>query len=573
MFRNLLLSVIVCALACGPAVAGTVTVGDDPSAEALRLGKRMYREGILSNGEPIQAMVAADVPVDGRMFTCVNCHQHSGLGSVEGPVIAWPVNGKELYTPRRRTGAWHAAAQAQGPGATERWSLPPQYQAADARPAYTDETLARLLREGVDPAGRTLHRGMPRYRIDDRNMAVLTHYLKNLSVETDPGVDENSIRFATVVTEGVAEADREAMLAVLQTHIDVHNTQTRPHLRRARAGPFYKTEKYGAYRKFELDVWQLSGPRDSWPAQLEAYYQAKPVFALLGGIATGSWGPIHAFCEAGEIPCLFPITDQPVVSDSDWYTLYFSRGLYQEGEAAAAYLRTALDDSQDARVIQVYRTGSDGAVLAQGFRESREKFGHTAATQRVLGADEPVTDDLWRELFEAERPAAVLLWLEAADLEAATGWMAAQGSLQPVPVFVSWRLLAGDTASIPERLRDSVYLTYPRDLPADNALKRSVVQRWLKARKIPVTNLDIQARMYFLGWMLPGAISHMRSEFFRDYFIESFDMMRDQDYAIAVFPRLTFGPGQRYAAKGCYVVQLGEGKDPELIRKSEWVAH
>ncbi len=573
MFRNLLLSVILLALVCGVAVAGTVTVGGYPSAEALRLGERMYRQGVLPDGEPIQAMVAADVPVDGRMFTCVNCHQRSGLGSVEGPVITWPTNGKELFVPRRRTGAWNAAAETQGPGATERWSLPPQYQAADARPAYTDETLARLLREGVDPAGRTLNRAMPRYRIGGRDMAVLTHYLKNLSGEADPGADENSIRFATVVTEGVPEADQQAMLAVLQAHIDAHNTQTRPHLRRARAGPFYKTEKYGAYRKFELDVWRLSGPRDSWRAQLDAYYQAKPVFALLGGIATGSWAPIHAFCEDGEIPCIFPITDQPVVSDSDWYTLYFSRGFYQGGEAAAGYLRTALDAGRDARIVQVYRAGSDGAVLAQGFRDSRKKFGQAAATQRVLGADEPVTDELWREIFAAERPAAVLLWLEAADLAAATGWMAAQESLQPMPLFVSWRLLAGDTSSIPDRLRDSVYLTYPRDLPADNARKLSVVQRWLKTRKIPVTNLDIQAQMYFLGWMLPGAISHMRSEFFRDYFLEGFDMMRDQDYAIAVFPRLTFGPGQRYAAKGCYIVQLGTGPEAELIRKSEWVIH
>jgi len=100
-----------------------------------------------------------------------------------------------------------------------------------------------------------------------------------------------------------------------------------------------------------------------------------------------------------------------------------------------------------------------------------------------------------------------------------------------------------------------------------------VLKRWLKIRKIPATNLDIQSQMYFLGWMLPGAISHMRSEFFRDYFMESFDMMHDQDYAIAVFPRLTFGSGQRYASKGCYIVQLAKGEQPELIKKSDWIIH
>ena len=157
-------------------MAETASVNSLTAEEKLVLGERMYREGILPNGEPIQAIVSADVPVDGRMFTCVNCHQRSGLGSEEGSIITWPINGKELYTPRRRTGAWNADKQKQGPGVTQRWSLPSQYQAADARPAYTDETLAQLLREGVAPDGRILERGMPRYQINDSDMTVLTHY-------------------------------------------------------------------------------------------------------------------------------------------------------------------------------------------------------------------------------------------------------------------------------------------------------------------------------------------------------------------------------------------------------------
>jgi hypothetical protein len=79
--------------------------------------------------------------------------------------------------------------------------------------------------------------------------------------------------------------------------------------------------------------------------------------------------------------------------------------------------------------------------------------------------------------------------------------------------------------------------------------------------------------MYFLGWILNASVANMRSEFYRDYFFEGFDMMRDQDYTIAVYPRLTFGQGQRYASKGGYIVQLGEGEPAKLISKSKWVAH
>ena len=145
----------------------------------------LYREGILPNGEPVQALVAGDIPVDGRMFSCVNCHQRSGLGSVEGSLITWPTTGKELYIPRRRTGAWNAAAAHKGPGAVERWTLPPQYRAADARPAYTDETLKRAIREGIgadgEPvplplAGRDPGKLAERLRLNDACLALQGTY-------------------------------------------------------------------------------------------------------------------------------------------------------------------------------------------------------------------------------------------------------------------------------------------------------------------------------------------------------------------------------------------------------------
>ncbi|RDH85738.1 MAG: amino acid ABC transporter substrate-binding protein [endosymbiont of Galathealinum brachiosum] len=543
------------------------------SKEIQASGERMYREGILPNGKPIQSMVSADVPVDGRMFTCVNCHQRSGLGSIEGSVITWPINGKELFTPRRRTGAWHAAKQKQGPGATQRWSLPTQYQAADARPSYTSETLAKLLREGIAPDGRILSRAMPRYQIDDSNMEILIEYLKNLSIENDPGVDEKKIRFATVITEGVSAEDKNAMLDVLKAHIDTHNIQTRPHKRRANSGPFYKTEQYGAYRQFELDIWELSGPRNTWHSQLKTYYQNAPVFAMLGGIAKGSWDPIHHFCETKKIPCIFPITDQPVISSTDWYTLYLSKGYYQEGNTTARYLRSAIKNNEITNVIQIYRKEEGkGAMLAQGFRENLTKKGMIKITEVILNEGDSIEEKLLQLPFKVQTTDTILLWLESNDMSAATKWFEKQPQ-PPGVLFASWKQLEGNTSVIAEKLHDKTYFTYPRDLPEDNLRKIKIVKRWLNNRKIPVTNLDIQSQMYFLGWMLPGAISHMRSEFFRDYFIENFDMMHDQDYAIPVFPRLTFGPGQRYASKGSYIVKLDKDEQQNLVKKSEWIIH
>jgi hypothetical protein len=51
-------------------------------------------------------------------------------------------------------------------------------------------------------------------------------------------------------------------------------------------------------------------------------------------------------------------------------------------------------------------------------------------------------------------------------------------------------------------------------------------------------------------------------------FFGNTDLMVDSPYE-----RLSFGPGQRYAAKGCHVVQLTSGHEPKLVRKGDWVIH
>ena len=569
---RLLLATILCFLLSW-AVAGADD-GMEPEGlskeEAQQLGERMYRDGILPSGEPMEAIVMGDIPVDGRMFTCDDCHQRSGLGSVEGTVITWPTNGRELFKPRRRTGAWRPPENEKAKQDARR-TLPSYWEIEDARPAYTDESLAQVLWTGVDPAGRKLNPIMPLYQLDDRDMSILVYYLKNLSVDQAPGVDADTIRFATVVTDEVAEAERQTMLATLRAHIDTHNSQTRHQEKRAASGPFYKTEMHQAYRRFHLDVWELKGPENTWFAQLENHYQRQPVFALLGGLAAGDWQPIHEFSEKYRIPTIFPLTDFPVISESDWYTLYFSKGFYQEGEAAARYLHATENILPDARIVTVFRESRASKALLQGFAQTWKKFGRPEPEYLQLSPDTKLTGRFWQDVIKSHEPAVLILWLGAGDLEKIGS--TAQGEKLPLKIFMSSGLLDYEFGTIPDDLRDTVYLTYPQGLPESMEKRILAVKRWLQARKIPVTDLEMQAKIYFLGWMLPGAVKNMRSEFFRDYFLEGFDMMVDQDYAIAVYPRLTFGAGQRYAAKGCYIVQLTKGSSPALLKRSDWVIH
>jgi len=560
-------SFLVCAFSFAANENGVEGFSHD---EVMKLGQRMYRDGILPSGEPMQAIVMGDIPVDGRAFTCDDCHQRSGLGSNEGTVITWPINGKYLAEPRRRTGAWRPPEKKKD-RVSGRGDLPPQYQIDDVRPAYTDETLARAIIEGEDALGNAIDPIMPLYLLDDKNLAVLIYYLKNLYLDLSPGVDETTIRFATVVTEEVPLEKRTAMMSALQAHIDARNSQSRHEERRSKSGPFYKTEMYQAYRRLELIVWDLKGSPETWPSQLEKYYKTQPVFGFLGGISTGSWAPMHEFCEEHGLPSLFPVTDLPVVSDTDWFTLYFSKGLYQEGEAVAKYLYANKIDFDGESIVQIYRKRDRNAALAKGFQDTWKEFGRPAVIDLIIEEGQKLTPQIYKDILESHKPSAVLLWLDKEDLSAMgplTG-----GTTSPEMFFSSWSLLEEDGTIFTNEIREKVYLTYPYIFPGESGKRQNVVRGWLRARKIPVTDLEIQSKMYFLGWMLSGGIKGMRSDFYREHFLEGFDMMLDQDYAIAVYPRVSFGPGQRYASKGCYIVQLNGGLDSELVKRSDWIVY
>ena len=55
------------------------------------------------------------------------------------------------------------------------------------RNRYSSETLARAIRDGIDPEGRKLDYLMPRFALDDATMRLLIGYLKQLSTHPAPG--------------------------------------------------------------------------------------------------------------------------------------------------------------------------------------------------------------------------------------------------------------------------------------------------------------------------------------------------------------------------------------------------
>jgi len=505
------------------------------------VGREIYREGMLPSGEPVEAIVQGDVSVDGSLFTCVNCHRPSGWGAIEGDRIVLPVAGPALLAPR-------VAGYRQ-------------------RPAYTEETLAVVIRDGIDSAGNPLDPLMPRYRLSDPEMAALVAYLRSLGAEPPPGVTDTEIRFATVITDDVEPSLRDGVMAVLSTFFEEKNRLTRNEVRRSRNGPFYRDYKYKAYRKWVLDPWVLSGPQESWQAQLEAYYEKAPVFAIVSGISGSPWQPIHDFCEKHQLPAILPNTDRPYISGRSYYTMYFSRGTILEAQIVAAHLLGALADvSSPHRVLQVFRdkSGADAAhALEKALRTSTDV---EVVSWRLDNGVKPTVNELARRQV-SQGATSVVLWLSADELESLR---ADDLPEEFPPLYLSSTLLADQAEAISESFADRGWLIQPYTLEHERRERFIRTGGWLKSRKIAITNQRVLAQTYFACMMTGTALGHIKRYFSREYFLDSLDHAERMATYSSSYPSLSFGPGQRFLAKGAYVVDLSM-QDRSLEERASWL--
>jgi len=271
----------------GPNLLAKPRVAEPASAKS-KVGEAIYLEGVLRSGAPLTAMRAGAEPATGEQAACVNCHRRSGLGSEELGNSFPPITGQFLFHPKA--------------GGAE---LPYISGARLRRPVYTDVTLARAIREGVDSDGRQLSYLMPRFALDDADMAALIAHLRSLDHGKVPGVSMSELHFATIIAPDADPVKRRGMMDVLE-----HFFQDRNAAPRGASGQQMITSgatdaarsMFKVNRRWVLHVWELTAPSATWAEQLDKKFAETPVFAVISGIAGHNWAPVADFCERREDP-------------------------------------------------------------------------------------------------------------------------------------------------------------------------------------------------------------------------------------------------------------------------------
>lgn len=535
------------------AFAALLTLLCVPVAHAADLdgaaGMRIYRDGVLPSGVPLRGTVRNGVALSGAEAACAGCHRRSGLGGGEGQNSVRAIAGRLLF----ESPEFRVASTPSNP-----------YRSAENRPAYTVATLARALREGVNPAGRPLDMLMPRYELSDDEVMQLASYLGQLSPASAPGVSDGEIHFATVIAPGMAPVRQQAMLDTLQAFFRDKNGGTRQETRRREIGRSVvgSEQMYRGHRDWQLHVWRLEGAPGTWAGQLERHYRQQPVFALLGGLGGGEWQPVHAFCERNEIPCLFPDVGMPVVEESAYSSFYFSRGPLLEVEVLAKHLA---DAGPGSAVTQVYRNDASGRALAQALRDALQRRGIASVTDRPLSG--AATQTFWMRLLDADRPETLVLWLNDADL--------AEFPLRHEAPWPAGLYLSGSLVAQPDRFMQAedwqgrVGIVYPFELQERLAPRMARMKAWLRARNVALADERVQAHAFFAATIAGDALAHMDENYSRDYFIERVEHMTEQSLFPAVYPRLSLGPGQRFASRGGHVA--GATQEGALRALGGWI--
>jgi hypothetical protein len=395
---------------------------------------------------------------------------------------------------------------------------------------------------------------MPRYALSDADVAALFAYLRTVAAEIAPGVDDISIRFATIFGDDVPAASRQAVLQVLTAYAEDKNRETRKERVRPEHGVPSGQTRPRSYRSWQLDVWDLSGAADTWRAQLEARYRTAPVFAILGGATARPWTTIHRFCEERAIPCLFPSTDLPEDREGDFYTLYFSRGLLLEADLVAADLAAA----GAAGLVQAFRPGSPGERAAIALRDRLRAGGVPVEDQPVPAREGVALEGLAHRLSERAGWAAAL-WLGSEDL----GGLGVLRDAGAGPLYLSATLLDGRLDGLPALGGLSTRVVHPFRLPghSDPGLQR--FRLWRGARRIDAFDERRQAQAFFACVAATDALRHIGRHFFRDYLLDVLDHAQGLTAYVPYYPAPSGGPGQRFVAKGGYLVPLGGDGRPD----------
>lgn len=475
-------------------------------------GKQLYLTGVSPSGQPVKALVGSEsTELSGTDVPCAGCHGEDGRGRPEGGIVPTDITFEYLtlaYGHRHDNGRKHAA--------------------------FTADTLAAAIAGGIDPAGNQLDSIMPRYRLSAADSADLIAYLKRLSTDDDPGLNDSVIRLGTLLpTSGPLAGMGLAMKAMLSAYFEEVNAR----------GGIYN-------RRISLEVAEFTGSADSTLNNARRLLETEPVFALIAPFAGLLEQDILALSEGRNVPQIGPYTlfpeENPVRSQSAFYLL---PGLNNESRAMVDYVADSLRLNNAASLVIGPENGNIEAA-AEAVRKQSAARGLGPVARFAYPAHQAGAQAFAAEL--KKRPPEVIYFFGAGD-ELPALLKSVQASTPKPYVFISGSLTSPGVVN--EAPGDRVFLSLsflpPHQTGADEFF------RLIKRHKLSTHHLAAQALSYSAARLFMEGLQRTGKDLSRKKLVKTLESLYQFD--TGVMPLLTFGSNQHIGSAAAAIVSVSPG--------------
>ncbi|MCX7084157.1 MAG: hypothetical protein NTY69_01315 [Methylococcales bacterium] len=562
---------------------------------SIKRGMHLYLEGKRDNGQPLTATGAGESKLSGTQSGCINCHRRSGLGGVEGNEVIPPISGNALFSAEKPVTVQIDKRFNRG--------------VSVASKIYDTHSLSEAIRLGKHSSGRVLTQLMPRYKVSDAEVLDIQAYLRTLSANWAPGVDEKEIALATVITPEVDANARKIFLDTINTLVNQHNLNVKSG-QRQRIAPIER--RLNSRRYWKLNVWELTGNSDTWEAQLIKKQSETPVFTLVSGLSKTDWQPVQHFCKSNKVPCWFPSVDHVISKNAnDEYGVFFSEGLQLEAKVMAKEILATKEKTKS--VLQIIGEQAIAKSAAQTLADLITKQGIQVINLNVAPENSQITNAL-RALGDND---IVVNWLDITEKDT----LIKNQTAPPGASFWSATLL-GEKADV--TLGDwakNAVLIDRLELPKIRAANLAHFKDWLTFWRVPLVDEKMQSEIYFAVNSFAWMTSSMLNNYYTDYLMDRAEAtlsMRDamqvqeevqammmggggrkpklanteqiaktdsnvtaihsvdsnvlaKRESISAYPRMSLGNNQQFASKGAYVRKFNSKENSFDEVNANWV--
>ena len=476
-------------------------------------GKQIYLHGTSDSGEDIMATVGAEgLLLPASSIPCANCHGRDGKGRREGGIIPPDIRWSELTK-----GYGHV------------------HENGRTHDAFTDVSLARLIRSGRDPAHNQIETSMPRYAMSKRDMDDLVAYLQVMEHDLDPGLAEDRIQVATLLPLLGGQAKLGgAMAQVMLAYFNEIN------------------KNGGVYgRKVDLLAIPYGVSPEDTLQNLRSAFTREGIFALVGAYTVGMDDAILEVLRGEEAPQVGPFTLNPGDQILDSSSFYLYPGFEDQVRTLVqlAYTKQKKDEVR----IAVVGPQSDslqqlidatGDLLPEGLKNAGN------APLRYPAGD--IDASALADVLEQQGSNAILFLGTQPELEVLLGALDAR-KLYP-KIYGLSAYISRPLFEAPSAFDKRIFLAYPTLSSDLSTAGRAEYLRLADLHALPRDHLQAQIAALAASKLLVEGLRGAGRTLSRQKLVEAIEALYRYDTGMT--PPLTYGPNRRVGARGAHVMTV-----------------